>query len=116
MEHRPHDEFGGSREIPLSASRVGGPSTVPWTIGAGALGVLLLGLSLRLAFECGAGEQTAAAVLLVGASLLLGSAIGVRVAQSILGRLAATLVIGVLIAPGLGVLWFFLSFDHCFVF
>jgi hypothetical protein len=77
---------------------------------------LLLATSLRLAFECGAGDETTGVVLLVAAALLLGSAIGVRVAQSILGRVAASLLLGVLIGPGFGLLWFYLAFDHCFVF
>ena len=49
---------------------------------------LLLAISMRLAFECDTDAETTGVVLLVGADLLLGSAIGVRVAESIVGRVA----------------------------
>jgi hypothetical protein len=88
---------------------------MPWTITAIALVGALVALSLRLAVTC-SDNTIGGLVILAVASVLLGSVLGVRVADSPGWQLAASLFIGFPLSLGLGLAWLYLNFAHCITF
>jgi hypothetical protein len=88
---------------------------MPWTITAIALAGALVALSLRLAVTC-SDNMIGGLVILAVASVLLGSVVGVRVAQSPGWQLVVSLFIGFPLSLGLGFAWLYFNFASCITF
>src|SRR5438128_12654227 len=105
----------GSRWTGPKRVRDRDPSTKPWTITAIGLGGALAALSLRLAFSC-SDDMIGGLMILAVASVLLGSVLGVRAAESPGWQLVASLFMGFPLWLGLGLVWLYLNFKHCITF
>ena len=105
----------GSRWTAPTRVRGRDPCTMTWTIVAVVLGGALVALSLRLAVTC-SDDMIGGLVILAVASVLLGSVLGVRAAESPGWRLVASLFMGFPIWLGLGLAWLYLNFAHCITF